>query len=285
MEALVLEDPRPVAEQPLRLARIADPIPGPDELLLRVGACAVCRTDLQLAEGDLPAHRSPVVPGHQAVGRVEAVGAVVAAAGAWKVGDRAAVTWLAGVCGTCRACRSGRENLCPTATFTGWDRDGGFAELMTVRAEVAVPVPTAFSDIEAAPLLCGGVIGYRALRISGIEPGGRLGLFGFGASARLAIQVARSWGCETFAWARERARPRASDRLGRRLGRRPRRAEPAAARRGDHLRPGGSGRGRGAPGPRPGRHRGRQRDPPRRDPGVPLRRTSGGSARSGAWPT
>ncbi len=211
MQALLLDGPAPAASGPLRLARVADPVPGAGELLIRVGACAVCRTDLQLAEGDIAAHRSPLVLGHQAVGRVAAIGDPGPAAtdrsidttADWAVGDRAAVTWLAGSCGTCRACRSGRENLCREAIFTGWDRDGGFAELMTVRADVAVPVPDAFPDVAAAPLLCGGVIGYRALRVSGIEPGGRLGLFGFGASARLAIQVARSWGCEIYAWARD----------------------------------------------------------------------------------
>jgi len=203
MQVLVLDAPGPVADRPLRLARVADPVPGPGELLVRVGACAVCRTDLQLAEGEIETHRLPLVLGHQAVGRVEAVGPAVDPASGWAVGDRVAVTWLAGACGTCPACRSDRENLCRTGTFTGWDRDGGFAGLMTVRADVAVPVPDAFTDVAAAPLLCGGVIGYRALRVSGIEPGGRLGLFGFGASARLAIQVARHWGCEVYAWARD----------------------------------------------------------------------------------
>ncbi|TAM74174.1 MAG: zinc-binding alcohol dehydrogenase family protein [Chloroflexota bacterium] len=167
--------------------------PGPGEVLLEVAACAVCRTDLQLAEGDLAAHRLPIVPGHQAVGRIAAVGAGV---DGWTVGDRAGATWLAGADGTCRYCRAGRENLCPAATFHGWDRDGGYAEAMLVQADVAVPIPEVFDDVHAAPLLCGGVIGYRALRLAGVEGGGRLGLYGFGASARLAIQVALAWGCE-----------------------------------------------------------------------------------------
>ncbi len=162
-------------------------------MLLRVGACAVCRTDLQLATGDLTPRRLPIVPGHQAVGRVAAVGEGVAG---WSVGDRAGAYWLFGTDGTCRFCRSGRENLCESAAFTGWDRDGGFAEAMIARADVAVRIPDGFSDLDAAPLLCGGVIGYRALRVSGIQPGGRLGLYGFGASALLCIQVARFWGCE-----------------------------------------------------------------------------------------
>jgi propanol-preferring alcohol dehydrogenase len=160
---------------------------------LRITACAVCRTDLQLVEGDLAAHRLPIVPGHQAVGRVDATGTGVEG---WSVGDRAGAYWLFGADGTCRFCRSGRENLCEAAEFTGWDRDGGYAESMIVRADVAVRIPDGFDDLAAAPLLCGGVIGYRALRVSGIQPGGRLGLFGFGASASLCIQVARYWGCE-----------------------------------------------------------------------------------------
>jgi propanol-preferring alcohol dehydrogenase len=200
MRALVLERPGPLATgEPLRLLEVRDPEPGPGELLLRVGACAVCRTDLQLVEGDLAPHRLPTVPGHQVAGRVEAVGAGVTG---WAVGERAAVGWLGGTCGTCPACRGGRENLCAAARFTAWDRDGGFAERIVVAADVALRVPDRFDDAAAAPLLCGGVIGYRSLLISGIQPGGRLGLYGFGASARLAIQVARYWGCEVHVAAR-----------------------------------------------------------------------------------
>jgi propanol-preferring alcohol dehydrogenase len=195
MRALVLVEPGPLDRQPgpLRLGNVPDPAPGPGELLVRVAACAVCRTDLQLVEGDLPAHRLPVIPGHQVVGRVEAMGPGTTG---WGVGERAAVGWLAGTCGACGACRSGRENLCEAAEFTAWDRDGGFAERTVVRADVALRVPDGFDDLAAAPLLCGGVIGYRSLLVSGIRPRGRLGLYGFGASASLAIQVARHWGCE-----------------------------------------------------------------------------------------
>jgi propanol-preferring alcohol dehydrogenase len=195
MRALVLERPGPLAAHsaPLRLAEAPDPEPARDELLLRVAACAVCRTDLQVVTGDLAARRLPTIPGHQAVGTVEAMGGDV---DGWRVGDRAAVGWLAGTCGSCAACRSGRENLCTAAAFTGWDRDGGFAERIAVRAAFALPVPAGFDDLAAAPLLCGGVIGYRSLVVSGIRPGGHLGLYGFGASASLAIQVARHWGCE-----------------------------------------------------------------------------------------
>jgi propanol-preferring alcohol dehydrogenase len=207
VRALVLDRPAPVSAGPLRPTEAPDPVAGPGELLVGVTACAVCRTDLQICEGDLPPRRLPTIPGHQAVGRVEAVGPAVHG---WAVGERAAIGWLAGACGSCRACREGRENLCPDARFTGWDRDGGFAGRMAVRAEFAMRVPDGFADLDAAPLLCGGVIGYRSLLVSGIRPGGRLGLYGFGASARLAIQVARHWGCEVFVASRsERERARA----------------------------------------------------------------------------
>jgi alcohol dehydrogenase, propanol-preferring len=211
MRALVLERPAPASTAPLRLLERDRPEPVAGELLLRVAACGVCRTDLQLAEGDLEAHRLPIVLGHQIVGRVEALGPGVAD---WNVGDRAGVTWLAGACGRCPRCRESRENLCELATFTGWDRDGGYAEYSTARADVAVRLPDTIDDLAAAPLLCGGVIGYRSLRISGIEPGGRLGLFGFGASARLAIQVATHWGCSVFVCTRSETDQRRALELG-----------------------------------------------------------------------
>jgi propanol-preferring alcohol dehydrogenase len=193
MDALVVRRPRPVRDAPLELLDLEEPSPGAGEILLSVRACAVCRTDLQIVSGDMPTHQSPVTPGHQAVGVVRATGRGVSG---WSIGERAGTTWLAGFDGTCRFCRDGRENLCESATFTGWDRNGGFAQFLTVRADVAVRIPDALGDVAAAPLLCGGVIGYRALRLSGIQRGGRLGLYGFGASARQAIQVARVWGCE-----------------------------------------------------------------------------------------
>jgi alcohol dehydrogenase, propanol-preferring len=193
MRALQLQAPAPIAGAPLRDVALGEPAAAPGELVLRVAACAVCRTDLQLTEGDLAARRLPIVPGHQVVGRVEVVGAGVAG---WERGDRAGVAWLGSACGRCTFCRSGRENLCPDARFTGWDRDGGYASRIAVRADFAHRLPDGFDDLAAAPLLCGGVIGYRALKLSGIQPGGRLGLFGFGASALLALQVAAHWGCE-----------------------------------------------------------------------------------------
>jgi len=196
---MLLETRAPAESAPLRRAELPDPRPASGELLLRVEACAVCRTDLQLAEGDIELRKSPVVPGHQAVGIVEAAGEGVEG---WRPGDRAGVAWLAGTCGRCEFCLSGRENLCLEARFTGWDRDGGFAESLTVRAEFALRLPEGLEAAAAAPLLCGGVIGYRALERSGVRPGGRLGLFGYGASAHLALQVARHWGCETYVFTR-----------------------------------------------------------------------------------
>jgi alcohol dehydrogenase, propanol-preferring len=190
-----LRRPGPIETRPLVDVAVSNERPRAGEITIEVTACAVCRTDLQLVEGDLPARRLPIVPGHQVVGRVTAVGEGVER---WGIGDRVGVAWLAGACGACDRCRAGTENLCADAEFTGWDRDGGFAEVMTARADFALPVPATFSDVEAAPLLCGGVIGYRSLKVSGIEPGGRLGLYGFGASALLAMQVAVHWGCEVY---------------------------------------------------------------------------------------
>ena len=194
MRALVLDHPAPIDGDPLRIeTRRATLDPAPGDLVLEVAACAVCRTDLQIVEGDLAARQLPIVPGHQVVGRLAKVGRDVVG---WREGDRAGVAWLASTCGVCDQCQGGRENLCRAARFTGWDVDGGYATQITVRADFALRLPDGFDDLAAAPLLCGGVIGFRALERSGIAPGGRLGLFGFGASALLAMQVARSWGCE-----------------------------------------------------------------------------------------
>jgi alcohol dehydrogenase, propanol-preferring len=179
----------------LRAVDLPDPSPGPGEVLIRVIACGVCRTDLQICEGDLAAHKLPIVPGHQIVGRVEALGPGV---GGWQLGDRVGVAWLGGVDSACAHCKEGRENLCVAAEFTGWDRDGGYATHVVSRADFVFPLPEEFKDLDMAPLLCGGVIGYRSLKVSHIKRGGRLGLYGFGASASLAIQVARHWGCRVF---------------------------------------------------------------------------------------
>jgi propanol-preferring alcohol dehydrogenase len=211
MRAARLHHPAPIATGPLVLDDVAEPTPGPGELLLDVAACAVCRTDLQLVEGDITAQQLPFTPGHQAVGRVVAVGDGVTGT---TTGERVGVGWLGWVCGECRFCASGRENLCETAQFTGWHRDGGFAEQMLIDARFAFPLPAELADVAAAPLLCGGVIGYRSLRVSGIQPGGRLGLFGFGASASLAIQVAVHWGCEVYVATRSKSEQERARRLG-----------------------------------------------------------------------
>ena len=208
---MVLSRPGPIEAAPLRAADRPEPEPGPGELLLDVAACGVCRTDLQLVEGDLAARRLPIVPGHQIVGRVVAVGPGTAG---WEVGDRAGVGWPGGSCRACAFCRGGRENLCPDARFTGWDADGGYATRAVAVAGFAVRLPDRFSDLAAAPLLCGGVIGYRSLRVSGIRPGERLGLYGFGASALLAIQIAVHWGCEVFVATRSEAERRRALEMG-----------------------------------------------------------------------
>ena len=210
VRAMVLSETGPAEADPLRPVVLPDPAPGAGEVLLEVEACGVCRTDLHLAEGEVPA-RLPVVPGHQAAGRVAAVGEGVSA---FRAGDSAGVGWMGWTCGACRFCRSERENLCPSARCTGRDRDGGFAERLVADARWVFPLPAGVAPREAAPLLCAGIIGYRALRLSGIRPGGRLGLFGFGASAHLAIQIARHWECDVYAFTREPKRRELAKRLG-----------------------------------------------------------------------
>jgi propanol-preferring alcohol dehydrogenase len=195
MRAMVLREPGPAAGGRLRPETLADPRPGPAELLLRVSACGVCRTDLHVVEGDLEPRKLPLVPGHEVVGTVEALGA---GAAGFAVGDRVGIAWVRGTCGRCDLCREGKTNLCPDARFTGWTDDGGYAERAVVPAAWAYPIPDVFSDDEAAPLLCAGIIGYRALRLSGVRPGERLGIYGFGGSAHLVIQLALHRGCEVF---------------------------------------------------------------------------------------
>lgn len=192
MRAWVVEEPGPVsAGRPLQLIEREDPEPGPGQVRVRVLACGVCRTDLHLAEGDLRPRRPRVVPGHEIVGRVDAVGPGIPR---FAVGDRVGIAWLRWTCGACRFCRAGRENLCAAARFTGWDVDGGFAELAVVDAAYAYRLPEGLDDVHAAPLLCAGIVGYRALKRVGLPPGGRLGIYGFGASAHLVAQVAIATG-------------------------------------------------------------------------------------------
>lgn len=199
MKAMRLQRVAPAEERGLRLAEVPEPAAGPGDVVIEVEACGVCRTDLHIVEGEVKANL-PVIPGHQAVGRISKVGPNVANL---RAGDLVGVGWVASTCGECRFCRSERENLCERATFTGRDRDGGYAAKMAASAKWVYRLPEGFSAREAAPLLCAGIIGYRSLRLCEIKPGGRLGLFGFGASAHLAIQVALHWGCEVYAFTRE----------------------------------------------------------------------------------
>ncbi|WP_329378471.1 zinc-binding alcohol dehydrogenase family protein [Streptomyces sp. NBC_01716] len=189
--AWAVERPGPIGTGPLTRVRRRPPDPGPGDLLLRVEACGVCRTDLHLAEGDLAPRRPSTVPGHEIVGRVVATGDAV---DSFRAGDRAGGAWLRGTCGKCRYCRAGRENLCPWSTYTGWDEDGGFADLALVPAAFAYPLPEDRDAAPLAPLLCAGIIGYRSLRRAALPEGGRLGIYGFGASAHLAAQVALAEG-------------------------------------------------------------------------------------------
>jgi propanol-preferring alcohol dehydrogenase len=196
---MLLRTPRSVEAAPLESVELPVPEPGPGEIRLRVRACGLCHTDLHTVEGELPLPKLPVVPGHQIVGVVEARGP---GATRFAPGARVGVPWLHETCGKCNACQRGDENLCDRARFTGYHVDGGYAQFATAPERFAHPLPMSFGDAEAAPLLCAGIIGYRALRLSEVRPGERLGLFGFGASAHIAIQVARHWGCETWVFTR-----------------------------------------------------------------------------------
>lgn len=212
MRAWVVEHPAPVDEHPLRLVDDhPDPSPGPGQLRVRVRCCGVCRTDLHLAEGDLPPRHLGVVPGHEVVGTVDALGDGVTR---FALGDRVGIPWLGGTDGTCRFCRSGRENLCVGPTFTGWDVDGGYAEAAVVDAGFAYALPDSLDDEQAAPLLCAGIIGYRALRLAEVPPGGRLGIYGFGGSAHLTAQVALHQGLRVHVLTRGEANRRLARELG-----------------------------------------------------------------------
>lgn len=194
MRAMVLRSIAPIETRPLELVERPVPEPGPGELLVRVRTCGVCRTDLHVIEGDLPEATLPIVPGHQVVGVVERRGP--GCRGPLEVGDRVGIAWLRHTCGECRWCRAGQENLCPRSRYTGYHADGGYADCALVPEDFAYAIPPAFGDVDAAPLLCAGIIGYRALRRSGVPDGGRLLLYGFGSSAHVVMQVARHRGCD-----------------------------------------------------------------------------------------
>lgn len=210
MSAWRVRRPGPMSSRPLEHVTAEVPQPAPGELLVAVRACGVCRTDLHVAEGDLPVHRHEVIPGHEVVAEVIQIGpgvgtenaAATTADGEFAVGDRVGIAWLRHTCGTCKYCRSGNENLCPESRYTGWDADGGYAEFATVPAAYAHHLPQGYSDTELAPLLCAGIIGYRALLRAELPPGGRLGIYGFGGSAHLTAQVALAQGAEVHVMTR-----------------------------------------------------------------------------------
>ena len=200
MKACVLQAPARVETNPLKFLEVAVPRPGPGEILVRVRACGVCRTDLHVVEGELPPRKSQIIPGHQIVGVVEELGAE---ARRFSKGARVGVAWLHRTDGTCEYCRAGAENLCDHPSFTGYTVDGGYAEYVVAAEDFVYPIPEGFHDEQAAPLLCAGIIGFRSLRLSGIKKGGNLGLYGFGAAGHVTIQVARYWGADVYASTRD----------------------------------------------------------------------------------
>jgi propanol-preferring alcohol dehydrogenase len=211
MRAWSVARPAPIDEQPLVRSEVERPEPGPDELLVRVRVCGLCRTDLHLAEGDLAPRRPGVVPGHQVVGVVEGRGA---SASRFDVGDRVGIAWLRRTCGACRWCRRGAENLCPESRYTGWDSDGGLAEHTVVPAAFAYALPEEYDDVHVAPLLCAGIIGYRSLRRAALPPGGRLGVYGFGSSAHITAQIAKAQGAELYVMSRGENNRRLAEDVG-----------------------------------------------------------------------
>jgi propanol-preferring alcohol dehydrogenase len=207
MKACLLERRAPVENRPLKLTDVAVPVPQKGEVLLKVSVCGICRTDLHVCEGELPVRRSPVIPGHQIVGTVEKIGAAV---DGLEIGQRVGIAWLHNACGKCVYCLKGKENLCENADFTGWTRDGGFAEYATGAADFVYPLPEGFPDLQAAPLLCAGIIGYRALKLTNLAEkdwhGARLGIYGFGAAGHVSIQIAKARGADVFVATRDRER-------------------------------------------------------------------------------
>lgn len=207
MKAAVLTTPAPISQSPLRIGDVPTPKPGPGQVLLRVKACGVCRTDLHIVEGELRPLQAQITPGHQIVGEV-AEGNGIA------VGARVGVSWIGGTDGTCTYCTHGMENLCDHPTFTGYSVNGGYAEFAVARADFCFPIPERLDDVHAAPLLCAGIIGFRALRVAGVEKGERVGLFGFGASAHLAIRVLQAWDCKVYVSTRGESHRKLAEALG-----------------------------------------------------------------------
>ena len=211
MQAWILRSPAPIETNPLELAEVPKPEPRAGQVLVRVNACGICRTDLHVIEGELVPRKSPLTPGHQVVGIVEAAGA---GAELYPIGTRVGIAWLHSTDGTCEYCKAGQENLCDHPSFTGYTVDGGYAEYALAEESFAYPIPDGFRDLAAAPLLCAGIIGFRSLRLSNVERGGRLGLYGFGAAASVAIQVARYWGADVYACTRDQRHQKLALELG-----------------------------------------------------------------------
>lgn len=209
MKAAVLSQPAPIASRPLRIEEVAQPQLAPGQVLLKVRACGVCRTDLHITEGELPRRRSPLIPGHQIVGDV-----VAGETPELPAGTRVGVSWIGGTDGACWYCRNNKENLCDAPTFTGYTVDGGYAEYAAARSDFVFPLPAALDDLHAAPLLCAGIIGFRSLRVAGTQPGERVGLFGFGASAHLAIDVLQAWKCEVYVSTRGQSHRKLAESMG-----------------------------------------------------------------------
>jgi alcohol dehydrogenase, propanol-preferring len=209
VKAAVLVTPGPIRGRPLRIEEAPKPRPGVGQILLKVRTCGVCRTDLHIVEGELPQRTAKLIPGHQIVGEV-----VEGATSELPLGTRVGVSWLGGTDGTCWYCRQHFENLCDVPTFTGYSVDGGYAEFATARADFVFPLPAALTDRQAAPLLCAGIIGFRALRVAGVEEGERVGLFGFGASAHLAIEVLKAWQCEVYVSTRGTSHRKLAESMG-----------------------------------------------------------------------
>src|SRR5581483_4223910 len=193
MKAAILSSPAPIGERPLQISEVADPRVRSGHVLLRVRACGVCRTDLHIVEGELPAKQLRIIPGHQIVGEI-----VDGATSELPIGSRVGVSWIGGTDGTCSYCLKGMENLCDSPTFTGYTVAGGYAEYAFARNDFVFPLPKSLDDLHAAPLLCAGIIGFRSLRVAGVQPGERVGLFGFGASAHLVIAVLKAWKCDVY---------------------------------------------------------------------------------------
>jgi propanol-preferring alcohol dehydrogenase len=209
MRAAVLRKPGPLSGNPLAIEEQPMPVPAPGEALLKVLACGVCRTDLHIAAGELPQKMTPLIPGHQIVAEV-----VESPSPEFPAGMRVGVSWVGGTDGTCRYCRSARENLCDAPTYTGYTHNGGFAEYTTARADFLLPLPDSLTDTSAAPLLCAGIIGFRSLRVAEVKPGQNVGLFGFGSSAQLMIKVLQSWDCRVFVSTRGASHQRIARQLG-----------------------------------------------------------------------